>query len=234
MKSRFLVLFLAIDVCADFTNLTTLIYIATSFNIKTHVFTLIFLDSLISTLCSVISTLFDSLLLAGQIQANANVCFLAFLTAYLSNCFGAILTFLIAAVRYILAKLSAKNIQPLSMKVSAIALAVFTALGAISVAICVTHAVLDLPMAFSIEVCADRDLFERPIKPLSTLLLSIPNIYKLFSMVVDIKMILFLRKVIIPAGANVLLGLGTHFLHTLYFVLFCKTHLLPVSRRASF
>ena len=218
MKSRFLVLFLAIDVCADFTNLTTLIYIATSFNIKTHVFTLIFLDSLISTLCSVISTLFDSLLLAGQIQANINACFLAFLTAYLSNCFGAILTFLIAAVRYFLAKLSAKNIQPLNKNVSAIALAVFAACGAISVAICVTHAFLDIPLAFSIEVCADRDLSARIIKPLSMLLLSIPNIYKLFSLAIDINMIIFLRKVIIPAEANVLFGLGTHFFtHSRFF-----------------
>ena len=225
MKTIFLVIFLAIDICATFTNFTTLVYIATTFNIKTHVFTLIFLDSISSTVCSVVSTLFDSLLLAGKLQPNHHVCFLAFLIVNLSNCFGSIFTALIAIVRYFLAKLSAKNIQPSNKKVSTIALAVFAALASINLSAYLTHAVLDLPVAFSIEVCANRDLSARPIKPISTLLLLIPIIFSLISLAIDMKMIRFLRKVIIPVKANVLSGLGTYCIFNLnvYFCLFVQS-----------
>ena len=215
MKTSFLVIFLALDICAGFTNSATLFYITKTFNVKTHVFTLIFLDSLNSSVCSVFSTLINSLLLAGQIPANIQVCLLAFLTGYLPNCFGAILTVLISIVRYSLAKLSARNIQPSNKKVSAIALGVFTALAALTLFICLTHAVFDLPLAISIEVCANRDVSARPVKLLSTLFLLIPNIYYLSSLAVDLKMIIFLRKVLIPTKPNVLSGLGTYFLQHL-------------------
>ena len=208
--------FLVIDVCASLTNLTTLVYIATTFNIKTHVFTLLFLDSLNSTVCCMISTLLDSLLLAGQIQQNFPVCYLAILTFYLPTCFGPILTVLITLTRYILAKLSAKNIQPSNKKVSVIALALFTAFAAISLIVISIHAVLDLPLATSVEICI-RGLSARPINPLSALSLMIPIIYNVVSLVTDMKMIIFLRKVIIPAIANVLSGLGTHFCVFLFF-----------------
>ena len=203
-------IFLATDICASFTNFTTLVYIAKTFNIKTHVFILIFLASINSTVCSMLSTVFDSFSLTENLQPNKHVCFVAFLTVHLSNSFGAIFNVLISIVRYFLAKLSAQNIQPSNKKVSTIALTVFTALAAISLSACMIHAVLDLPLAFSIEVCANRDLSERRIEPFSTLVLLIPNIYSLISLVIDMKMIQFLRKVIIPVKANVLSGLGIY------------------------
>ena len=132
------------------------------------------------------------------------------LTVHLSNSFGAIFNVLISIVRYFLAKLSAQNIQPSNKKVSTIALAVFAALASINLSAYLTHAVLDLPVAFSIEDCAKRELSARPIKPISTLLLLIPIIFSLISLAIDMKMIRFLRKVIIPVKANVLSGLGTY------------------------
>ena len=236
MKTSFLVIFLAFDICAVFTNLATLLYIIKTFNIKTHVFTLLFLDCLNSSVCCVFSTLIDSLLLAGQIQGNIQVCLLAFLTGYLPNCFGAILTVLIAIVRYSLAKLSARNIQPSNKKVSAIALAVFTALAAFTLYICLTHAVLDWPLAISIEVCANTDVSARPVKLLSTLFLSIPNIYYLLSLAVDLKIIIFLRKVIMPTNPNVLSGLGNNsFTFSYVFsLIICKTYLQLVPCIARF
>ena len=86
-------------------NGISLFHIVKSFNIKTHVFTLIFIDAAISTAGCCLTTLI-------YILANLNIfartdfvfCHLSFLSHYLPILFGALLTFLVAAVRYFLAK----------------------------------------------------------------------------------------------------------------------------------
>ena len=211
MRDSFWIVFLLIDICGCLTNFTTLVYISKTFNIRTHVFTLICLDSLNSTIGCIISSTFYSLFFGKQIQPTSIFCFLSFFSYYLPNCFGAILTLLIALIRYCLAKKSARNIHPSNKKVTAISIAIFTVLATTSLVICLTHALLDLPLTFSIEVCARSDNFVRPISPISFLLLLIPNICNFLSLFTDIKMMQFLKQVVVPSIANRLSGLGAHF-----------------------
>ena len=206
MKSTILSIFVFIDVCSCFTNLTTLTYICKNFNIKTHVFILIFLDSLNSSLFSIISTVFDTLFLTNLVQPNTLLCLFAFLSSYLPNCFGSILTLLISLTRYILARNSAKNIQPSNKKVSTIAIAVFSTTAAVIVAICVTYALFDIPLVAYVEICAGKIL--RPGHFTAKFFLMAPNVWNVLALLTDIEMLKFLKKVIIPTNINVLQGLG--------------------------
>ena len=208
MKIMFWIVFVFIDVCACFSNFTTLVYITKTFNIRTHVFTLIFLDSLISTTCHIIVTFLDSLLLAGETQPNFLLNFFTFFFTYYPNCCGAFLTLLISLLRYCLAKKSAKNIQPSNKKVSLFALAIFLFYAIVIIIICVLHAVFDFPLAVFIEVLSNPEKSPRPLKPWTMIFLQIPNFCYLLSLVTDIKMLKFLKKVIIPAKENVLSSLG--------------------------
>ena len=126
MKEKFLIAFAVIDVCACIFNLTTLQFVVKSFNLKTHVFTLLFIDSLSSTICSIASVVFDTIFLTKSFEPNFISCSFAFFAAYLPNSFGSILTFLIAVTRYFLTKKAAKNIHPNNKKVTLAVLGIFT------------------------------------------------------------------------------------------------------------
>ena len=95
MKKEFLIAneFLAIVACLS--NLTTLQFVVKNFNLKTHVFTLLFLDSLSSTVCSIASAIFETIFFTKILEPNFIICSWSFLVAYIPNCFGAILTLLI-------------------------------------------------------------------------------------------------------------------------------------------
>ena len=208
MKMIFWLVFVAIDICACFTNCTTLVYITKTYNIKIHVFTLIFLDSLISTTCYMIVTFLDLLLLARHTQPNYLLYFFTFLFTYYPNCCGAFLTLLISLLRYCLAKKSAQNIQPSNKKVSLFALAIFMFYAIFIITTCVLHAVFDLPLAFFIEVLSRPQKSPRTLRQWTMIFLQIPNFCNLLSLVTDIQMLKFLKKVIIPTKENVLSGLG--------------------------
>ncbi len=91
-----------------------MIHILNHFNIITHVFCLIFMDSLFSTWCAGISTVLDLLVLTGIADTSFVVC-----------SFGALLTLIIASVKYILTKKASKNIQPFIINVLVSSLAAF-------------------------------------------------------------------------------------------------------------
>ena len=198
MQTTFLIIFIVIDVCACFLNFTTLVYITKTFNIKVHVFTLIFLDSLISTTCCICSTFLDLFLSTTGFQPNYIFCFFLFMFSYFPNCCGAFLTLLISLIRYLLAKKSAKNIQPANQKVLLIALALFAVYATIICAFCVIHAVLDLALAYIIEVLLNPEQNPRSLRLVTIIFLQIPNYCNLLSLVIDIQMLNFLKKVIIP------------------------------------
>ena len=206
MKTVVLSAFVFIDFCSCFTNFTTLIYICKTFNIKTHVFTLIFLDSLISSLGSIISISLDILFLSGLLQPTYLLCYSAFLSTFLPNCFGAILTLLLSLIRYILAKSSAKNIHPSNKTVVAISIVIFSSISSFVLIPFLVHALLDLPFVYFVDTCANRDF--RPKSIFSSVILQIPNCCNILTLIIDLQMIRFLKKVIIPPKNNILHGLG--------------------------
>jgi hypothetical protein len=95
-------------------NLSTLVYILRSFNVTIHVYSLLFIDSLISTFCSLALFILETLIGTGLVSQSYHYCTLSFLSLFLPTYYGGVLTFLVACIRYTLAKKSAKNIQVLS------------------------------------------------------------------------------------------------------------------------
>jgi len=104
------VVMLSFSLISVVSNGLTLTYILKTFDIKAHVFTLIFVDAFIATLFSVISAFLYLALLIGQLHINFQSCGAILLAAYLPNSLGTMLVFLISSVRYILTRKSAKNI----------------------------------------------------------------------------------------------------------------------------
>ena len=193
MKQSFLSAYVLVDYCACITNLTTFIYIFKTFNIKTHVFTLVFLDSLISSVCSILSAILDTFFWADIIQPNYFLCHLTFLTSYLPNCLGAVFTLLVTSVRYILAKKAAKNIKPSNKKVSTITIGIFSSILTAILVIYLTHALLNMQFASFINICSGQVLQRRILA--TTLFLNIPNACNISALLTDIQMIRFLKKV---------------------------------------
>ncbi len=106
-------------------NSLTLVYIFQTFNIKTHVFTLLFIDALFSALCCALSSIVDFLVMFDFMEVKYIYCNLSYVAVYYSACFGAFVTLLIASIRYYLSIHSLQNIQP--EKVSKLAFSVLSA-----------------------------------------------------------------------------------------------------------
>ena len=92
-------------------NVSTFCYILKNFDITVHVYSLLFIDSLISTFSSFASFSLEVLIGNGLLSRSYNYCTLSFLSLFLPTYYGGVLTFLVACIRYTLAKKSAKNIQ---------------------------------------------------------------------------------------------------------------------------
>ena len=81
------------------TNGLTSLHIFRTFEIRTHVFTLLFIDAAFSAGCSSISAVTDLLLLAGVIEVSYAYCNLAFITIFYASYLGALNTLQVASVR---------------------------------------------------------------------------------------------------------------------------------------
>ena len=92
-------------------NASTLAYILSNFNVRVHVYTLLFIDALISTFSSSLLFSLDIFIAAGFLQQSFHYCNISFLALFLPTYCGGVLTFLVACIRFILAKKSARNIQ---------------------------------------------------------------------------------------------------------------------------
>ena len=193
MKQIFLFVYVLVDYCACLTNLTTHIYILKTFNIKTHVFTLVFLDSLISSVCSFLSAILDTLFLVDIIKPSHVLCYLTFLTSFLPNCLGAVFTLLVTSLRYILAKKAAKNIKPSNKKVRTIALGIFVPILSAVLATCLLHAIFNMQLSLFIDVCSEQ--VPQPRIFGTVIFLNFPNICNILALITDIQMIKFLKKV---------------------------------------
>ena len=194
MNFTFLSSYLALDILGCFSNFSTLIYIFKSFDIGTHVFTLIFLDSLISTLCSAISTVSDILFFAGHFNPT---CQIAFLATYLPGSYGAVLTFLISNIRFYLANKAAKNIHPSNKKVLSYALGLFALIAAFFLAYFVIFLIMDIPLSLFSEICLNPDQEPRTFPRSTRFVLNSPNIFNICSLMTDLRMLRFLKRTIL-------------------------------------
>jgi hypothetical protein len=122
MESGIFFTFLGVFALSLCCNTATLVYIISNFEIKTHVFTLLFLDVLFSTLCSGICVVLDLMVVSGLMNINFTYCTFSFLSLYLPSCYGAGITLAVAAIRYVLTRKSAQNKKVSNFKVSLISL----------------------------------------------------------------------------------------------------------------
>ena len=194
MEIIFTITFLVLDAGALTANCCTLLYILKSFDIRTHVFSILFLDSLISTFCSGVAFIVDSLLLANQIPTNYPICTLAFLMTNLPCCFGAILTLLISQIRLTLAQKASKNIKPSNKKVLCVTLSVFLIIAAPTLTYYGLNAMFGMPIAFFVETCAFPNEEPRFLSRLHLFVLQMPNFFNVLSLITDLKMLRFLKN----------------------------------------
>ena len=110
VKSRiaFLIYFLIAETFGLCCNVLTLIHILKKFEIKIHVFTMIFVDSVLTNIGCVFSIILEILLLSNLVERTRTYCTLVYSSVYVPFSCGAISTFLVALVRYILTKKSAR------------------------------------------------------------------------------------------------------------------------------
>ena len=188
-----------IDITACLLNLITFQFVFKSFNIRKHVFALLFLDSLNCCICAIFATILDTILLSEKISEIYLVCFVLFLVSYLPNSLGAILTLIIALIRYTLTLKSAKNIHPSDAKVTNIALGIFVIVATTVITCFIFHLKLGFPTAYFIDACAYPEVEPRQLTKFTTLFLLHPNVVNFLSLVTDIQMLIFLRKMIMPS-----------------------------------
>ena len=209
----YLIAYVIIGIFSCLMNLVTLNFVFKSFNIKTHVFALLFLDSLNCSICAIISTITDAILLSGKLGQNYALCSVSFFVSYLPNSFGSVLTLLIALTRYTLTLKSAKNIRPSNAKVTALGLGIFATAVVTIISFFVYHFKFDIPTAYYIEACAYYDEEPRLMSKLTIFFLFHPNFLNVLSLLTDIRMLIFLKKVIMPLPKNEILeGPGKIFL----------------------
>ena len=108
MDPKFLIYFLIVETFGLCFNVVTLIHILQKFEIKIHVFTMIFVDSILTVVGCIVSIILESLHLSNFIGRNTIYCTLLYSAAYVPFSCGAISTFLVAVVRYILTRKSAR------------------------------------------------------------------------------------------------------------------------------
>ena len=200
MKKEFLIAGEVTAICGCLFHLKTFHFVVKNFNLKTHVFTLLFLDSLSSTVCSIASVIFEAIFLTKIIEPNFIICSWAFLVAYIPICFGAILTLLIALTRYLLAIKAAKNIHPNNKRVTLTAIGVFAVDAGFIIAFFLVMFHLEISTMYYTNVCAYPKQDQRPIPTPLVLLMLHPNVYNILSLLTDIKMVRFLKTVIIPSS----------------------------------
>ena len=92
-------------------NLSTLVYILRNFDIKVHVYTLIFIDALFCSASALASFLLDVMMVTELIAVDRAFCTISLLSLLLPVLYGSILTFMVALVRYVLSVKAAKNSQ---------------------------------------------------------------------------------------------------------------------------
>ena len=176
-------------------NVSTVIYILKNFDITVHVFALLFVDSLISTSCSFMATVIRGFVMSNIFTWGFNNCTVLFLSTFLPTHFGGILTCLVAAIRLILTKKSAQNIQVSNSKVFILSFSTFLLFVALYGAYYAFNLMLDIPFVIVVEVCSSKS---RPVGTMNNMMFRSGFIFNMISIVLDILMIRFIRETVLP------------------------------------
>ena len=83
MEAHFIYVILTCFAVGFISNFLTLLYIVNSFNIRTHVFLLIFIDTLFSTSCCFVGVILYVFIAAEVIEINFIFCTLSFFVSYI-------------------------------------------------------------------------------------------------------------------------------------------------------
>ena len=156
METNFFFVFLSFFFVGFISNFSTLLYIVASFDIRTHVFLLIFVDAFFSTICCFIGVVLDFFIVANVVQISFTFCTLSFFVSYFPTNFGCFITFLTSAVRYYLTIKSAKNIKPSKSKVSKLCLLFIALIMLTTTAWLTINLVLQTPFASLVDICINR------------------------------------------------------------------------------
>ena len=92
-------------------NFSTLIYILRNFDVKVHVYTLLFIDALFCTASALACLVVDVMAFSKTVEFDRAYCNASILSLLLPVLYGSILTFMVALVRYVLSVKAAKNLQ---------------------------------------------------------------------------------------------------------------------------
>jgi hypothetical protein len=111
-----------------------------------------------------------------------------------------LLTLLIASIRYVLTKKSAKNIHPENGRVLLWSAGLFFAFVICTATFFITNFVYDFPFSKFIDTCANQE--PREYSGLTMTFLQLPNFFSFFAVLVDIQMLRFLKKTILPTSNN--------------------------------
>jgi hypothetical protein len=198
MDFEILVIFFGLEFVGLALNFTTLIFIVKSFDIKTHVFTLLFIDAVQSTIGSAISVFLDALVISGVSDVSFAYCTFSYVVIYFPSNFGAFLTMLIDVIRYYLARKSTKNIAPSKSKISKLSLSLFLIMVTANCFYLAINETYDVPYAILVEGCNYKSRDPRPITILNRIVLQMPSSYNIVSMVFDGLMLHLLQKTILP------------------------------------
>jgi hypothetical protein len=188
-----------LDFSGLLSNFIALVHIYRSFNLKIHIFALLFVDSIISTACSIFLAFLHILSMTTQVEQSKTFCTFEFLGFYLPSYLGACLTFLVASIRYLLAIQSAQNKHPSNVKVWIAAFAVFGTLTLMCLLYIGINTVADTPFSFMIETCANT---KRNVSHFKLLTLQFPNNFNVLSLILDLLMIRHVRKSVAPQAAS--------------------------------
>ena len=145
-------------------NVVTLVGIVRNFNIRVHVFLLLFLDSFISALGCLVSAVLHALALAGVYAPGHSYCLVALLTILVPPYCGSAICLLISCTRLFLSVKAAKNERPSKTRVTFCILAVFVVAVATNLTYIAVNELLDVPYAIHIEACDSRHKEPRCVK----------------------------------------------------------------------
>ena len=137
-------------------NGLSLFHIVKSFDIRTHVFTLIFVDAVISTVgCSITSTVYF-LVVVQFADQSLFFCTLMFYSGYLPWLFGSLLTLIVANVRFVLTRKSAVNVQLSNSAILKKTLTLFFTFSGIILVYFSVNMILKEPYAVIVEECVSN------------------------------------------------------------------------------
>jgi len=144
----------------------------------------------------------DVFLVLKMFELSYASCLMLLFIAYYPCCFGALLNLLISSIRYTLARKAAQNIKPSNTKVLTWAFLIFFIFVILQVTYFGLNAAWNISFSYFVEVCAYPDQTPRPYSTLNGVVLQMPNIFALISLMVDMQMIQFLKKTIMPERGN--------------------------------